>query len=112
GRLLGLKRGRSTHRCAYCQIIPAGKTLDLPIIYYLPVTGPVNTVFSVSGTSYAPTSDYGKGLAAGSLPAGACNAPNWDSTKVYNPSSQTVENTTVRYNGKVWKAKWWTQNNI
>ena len=76
------------------------------------MTGPVNTVFSVSGTSYAPTSDYGKGLAAGSLPAGACNAPNWDSTKVYNPSSQTVENTTVRYNGKVWKAKWWTQNNI
>ncbi len=103
---------RITTTLDYCQIIPPGKTLDMPIIYYLPVTGPVNTVFSVSGTSFAPITEYGKGQSAGTPPAGGCNAPNWDSTKIYNPSTQSVEATTVKYNGKVWKAKWWTQNNI
>ncbi|GGK73431.1 phosphatidylinositol-specific phospholipase C domain-containing protein [Mangrovihabitans endophyticus] len=103
---------RVTTTLDYCQIIPAGQKLDLPIIYYLPITGPVNTTVSVGGTSFAPVTDNWRGLSAGTPAAGGCNAPNWSSTKVYDPSTQTVENTTVKYNGKVWKAKWWTQNNI
>ena len=52
-----------------------------------------------------------KGLGTATPPAGGCAAGNWDSTKAYDPTTQTVEQTTVKYNGKVWKAKWWTQNN-
>ncbi|GLY92807.1 phosphatidylinositol-specific phospholipase C domain-containing protein [Actinoplanes sp. NBRC 103695] len=111
-----LTPGSTFHRVSttldYCQIIPAGRTLDLPIIYFLPVTGPVNTSLSLGGTAYAPATDNLKGLGRATPPTGGCNAPNWDAAKVYDPSTQTVEQTTVKYNGKVWHAKWWTQNNI
>ncbi|WP_202875342.1 glycosyl hydrolase family 18 protein [Kribbella albertanoniae] len=111
-----LTAGTTFHRVTttldYCQIIPAGKTLDLPIIYYLPITGPVNTSLSIAGTPYSPVTDNLKGLGTATPPAGGCSAGNWDSTKVYDPTTQTIEQTTVKYNGKVWKAKWWTQNNI
>lgn len=108
--------GSTFHRISttldYCQIIPAGQKLDLPIIYYLPITGPVNTTFSVGGTSFAPVTDGLRGVPAGTVPAGGCGASAWNSTKVYDPATQPIEQTTVIYNGKVWKAKWWTQNNI
>ncbi|MFI5734754.1 phosphatidylinositol-specific phospholipase C domain-containing protein [Kribbella sp. NPDC051587] len=110
-----LTSGSTFHRVTttldYCQIIPAGKTLDLPIIYFLPITGPVNTSLSIGGTPYAPVTDNLKGLGTATPPAGGCSAGNWDSTKVYDPTTQAVEQVTVKYNGKVWKAKWWTQNN-
>ncbi|TDD60595.1 chitinase [Kribbella antibiotica] len=110
-----LTSGSQFHRITttldYCQIIPAGKTLDLPIIYYLPITGPVNTSLSISGTPYSPVTDNVKGLGTATPAAGGCAAGNWDSAKVYDPVTQAVEQVTVKYNGKVWKAKWWTQNN-
>ncbi|WP_225811383.1 glycosyl hydrolase family 18 protein [Streptomyces spinosus] len=110
-----LTPGTTLHRISttldYCQIIPAGKSLDLPIIYYLPITGPVNTSLSIGGTAYAPVTDNLKGLGSATPPAGGCSAGNWDATKVYSPASQPIEQTTVKYNGKVWKAKWWTQGN-
>lgn len=40
-----------------------------------------------------------------------CSAPSWNANTVYNPSTQSVEAVTVKYNGKVWQAKWWTQGN-
>ncbi|GGN48198.1 hypothetical protein GCM10010109_85170 [Actinoplanes campanulatus] len=108
-----LEPGVTLHRISttldYCQIIPAGKSLDLPIIYYLPITGPVNTSLSIGGTAYAPVTDNLKGLGTATPPAGGCNAGNWDATKVYSPASQPIEQTTVKYNGKVWKAKWETK---
>jgi hypothetical protein len=110
-----LASGSTFHRVSttldYCQIIPAGKTLDLPIIYFLPITGPVNTSLSIAGTAYAPVTDNLKGLGTATPPAGGCSAGDWDSAKVYDPTTQAVEQVTVKYNGKVWKAKWWTQNN-
>ncbi|MFE1291202.1 glycosyl hydrolase family 18 protein [Streptomyces sp. NPDC058751] len=108
-----LEPGVTLHRISttldYCQIIPAGKSLDLPIIYYLPITGPVNTSLSIGGTAYAPATDNLKGLGAATPPAGGCSAGSWDATKVYSPASQPIEQTTVKYNGKVWKAKWETK---
>ncbi|MET8978059.1 glycosyl hydrolase family 18 protein [Streptomyces sp. NPDC004539] len=108
-----LTAGSTFHRVTttldYCQIIPSGKSLDLPIIYFLPITGPVNTSLSIGGTAYAPSTDNLKGLGTATPPAGGCSAANWDSTKVYSPASQPIEQTTVKYNGKVWKAKWETK---
>ncbi|GAA4657000.1 hypothetical protein GCM10023324_02050 [Streptomyces youssoufiensis] len=108
-----LAPGTTFHRVSttldYCQIIPAGKSLDLPIIYFLPITGPVNTSLSIGGTAYAPVTDNLKGLGTATPPAGGCHAANWDATKIYSPASQPIEQTTVKYNGKVWKAKWETK---
>ncbi|MCL6737132.1 glycosyl hydrolase family 18 protein [Streptomyces neyagawaensis] len=108
-----LTAGSTFHRVSttldYCQIIPAGKSLDLPIIYFLPITGPVNTSLSIGGTAYAPVTDNLKGLSTATPPAGGCSAGNWDANKVYSPASQPIEQTTVKYNGKVWKAKWETK---
>ncbi|MFC5662563.1 glycosyl hydrolase family 18 protein [Kitasatospora misakiensis] len=108
-----LTPGTTFHRVSttldYCQIIPAGQSLDLPIIYFLPITGPVNTSLSIGGTAYAPVTDNLKGLGTATPPAGGCSAGNWDAAKVYSPASQPIEQTTVKYNGKVWKAKWETK---
>ncbi|MFD9049453.1 glycosyl hydrolase family 18 protein [Streptomyces zaomyceticus] len=108
-----LAPGTTFHRVSttldYCQIIPAGKSLDLPIIYFLPITGPVNTSLSIGGTAYAPVNDNLKGLGRATPPAGGCGAGNWDATKTYSPAAQPIEQTTVKYNGKVWKAKWETK---
>ncbi|MFE3671781.1 glycosyl hydrolase family 18 protein [Streptomyces goshikiensis] len=105
--------GKTFHRVSttldYCQIIPAGKSLDLPIIYFLPITGPVNTSLSIGGTAYAPVNDNLKGLGTATPPAGGCSAGNWDAAKIYSPAGQPIEQTTVKYNGKVWKAKWETK---
>ncbi|GAA0619718.1 glycosyl hydrolase family 18 protein [Kribbella sandramycini] len=109
-----LTAGSTFHRISttldYCQIIPAGKSLDLPIIYFLPITGPVNTSLSIGSASYAPITDNLKGLPGATPPAGGCSAGNWDATKIYDPATQPVEQVTVKYNNKIWKAKWQTQN--
>jgi GH18 family chitinase len=102
---------RVTAKLDYCQIIPAGQTLDLPIIYYLPATGPVNTTMTLGGRTYASLADNNRGAATASPPAGGCPAPAWDATKVYDPSTQPVEAVTVVDGGKVWRAKWWTRGN-
>ena len=96
----------------YCQIIPPGKSLDIPIIYYLPATGPVNTTLTVGTQRFALLPEHNRGSSRTAPPAGGCAAPAWDRSKVYNPATQPIEQTTVKYGGKVWQAKWWTQGNI
>ncbi|MEE6258076.1 phosphatidylinositol-specific phospholipase C domain-containing protein [Plantactinospora sonchi] len=96
----------------YCQIIPAGRSLDVPIIYYIPATGPVNTNVKLSATTYASVAEQNRGAAKVTPAAGGCSAPAWDRGRVYNPAEQSVENVTVKYDGKVWRAKWWTQGNV
>ncbi|MGX7674715.1 phosphatidylinositol-specific phospholipase C domain-containing protein [Plantactinospora sp. DSM 117369] len=102
---------RVTLNLDYCQIIPAGKSLDIPIIYYIPATGPVNTTVKLGSTTYAPVTEHNRGAAKVNPPAGGCSAPAWDAAKVYDPATQSVENVTVKYNGNIWRAKWWTQGN-
>ncbi|WP_203920349.1 glycosyl hydrolase family 18 protein [Rugosimonospora africana] len=112
----GTGLGATFHRVSttldYCQIIPAGKSLDLPIKYYLPVTGPVNTTLQLAGKTYTPASENLHAATNTTPPAGGCSAPAWDSTKVYDPSKQPVEQLTVKYQNNIWRAKWWTQGNI
>lgn len=103
---------RVTVQLDYCQMIPAGKSLNIPIIYYLPITGPVNSVVHTGGGDYAILSERNRGSSESSFAAGGCSAGNWDSSKVYNPSIMSVEEFTVKYDGQIWQAKWWTQNNI
>ncbi|WP_422774490.1 phosphatidylinositol-specific phospholipase C domain-containing protein [Plantactinospora sp. WMMC1484] len=95
----------------YCQIIPAGRSLDVPIVYYIPATGPVNTTVKLGATTYASVAEQNRGAGKVNPPAGGCSAPAWNATRVYDPSTQPVENVTVKYNGNVWRAKWWTQGN-
>ncbi len=112
GKPLGADFHRVSTTLGYCQIVPAGKSLDLPIKYYLPVTGPANVTLRLAGTTYTPASEHVRGATAAKPAAGGCSAPDWDSGKIYNPSTQSVEETTVRYQGKIWRAKWWTQGNV
>ena len=65
----------------------------------------MNTSLSIGGTAYAPVTDNLQGLGTATPPAGGCSAGNWDATVVYSPAGQPIEQTTVKYNGKVWKAK-------
>ncbi|WP_460915731.1 glycosyl hydrolase family 18 protein [Plantactinospora veratri] len=95
----------------YCQIIPAGQSLEVPIVYYIPATGPVNTTVKLGSTTYASVPEQNRGAAKATPGTGGCSAPAWDAGKVYNPASQPVEDVTVKYAGKVWQAKWWTQGN-
>ncbi|MEU8087895.1 phosphatidylinositol-specific phospholipase C domain-containing protein [Micromonospora sp. NPDC049101] len=96
----------------YCQIIPAGQSLDVPIIYYIPATGPVNTTLKLGGTTFASVPEQNRGAAKVIPATGGCSAPAWDAGKIYNPATQSVENISVKYAGKVWQAKWWTQGNV
>ncbi|GAB3837450.1 hypothetical protein GCM10028799_76610 [Kribbella italica] len=96
----------------YCQIIPRGKSLDIPIIYYLPATGPVNTTLSVGTSRFGLRTENNRGSTPASPPAGGCSAPTWVSSMTYDPAKQPVEDVTVKYNGNVWKAKWSTQGHI
>ncbi|MEE6263921.1 glycosyl hydrolase family 18 protein [Plantactinospora sonchi] len=96
----------------YCQIIPPGRSIDIPIIYYLPATGPVNTTLRVGTERFALHSEHNRGASLTPPPAGGCPAPTWDTNKIYDPATQPVEEITVKYGGSVWQAKWWTQGNI
>ncbi|GAA0383764.1 hypothetical protein Acor_80440 [Acrocarpospora corrugata] len=102
---------RITLKLDYCQLIPPGQSLDVPIIYYLPATGPANTVIKSGGVPYSLASENARGTSSGGSPAAGCIAPAWNANTIYNPETQTIQQTTVTYNGKIWKAKWWTQGN-
>jgi hypothetical protein len=96
----------------YCQMIAPGKSLDLPIIYYLPLTGPVNTQLVLGGQAFATTAEGLRGAGEVAPPAATCTAAAWDAGTVYDPTQQPIEQTTVRYQGGIWRAKWWTQGNV
>ncbi|WP_239009921.1 glycosyl hydrolase family 18 protein [Streptomyces sp. 769] len=103
---------RVTTKIEYCQVIPAGKSINIPIKYYLPITGPANATLTTSGGTYGLASDNRRGAEdAGEVADTGCNAPDWDAAKAYDPATQSHEDVTVKYNGHYWRAKWWTQNN-
>lgn len=95
----------------YCQMIAPGQSLDLPIIYYLPLTGPVNTQLVLGGQAFGTTTEGLRGGSEVAPPAAVCMAAAWDAGAIYDPTKQPIEQTTVRYQGKIWHAKWWTQGN-
>jgi chitinase len=127
----------SFHRASFTipgwQSIPAGGSIDVTIVYQLPVAGPSNYTLTFGGTSYALTTDNPRGVApttggpttggpttggpttggptgsptpSPSTSTGTCSVAAWDSTKIYNGKDQ------ASYNGRVWTAQWWSQNDL
>ncbi|SDH96487.1 Chitinase, GH18 family [Sinosporangium album] len=80
---------RVTVTLDYCQDIPRGKALDIPLKYYLPITGPANTVIKINGTSYGTTGSHSRTATRVTPPApttAACDAPTWKQGGQYSPT--------------------------
>jgi chitinase len=119
------------HRASFTipgwQSIPPGGTIDVTIVYQLPVAGPSNYTVTFGGKSYALSTDNPRGSggtptdpstdpstepstgpstdpsASPSTSAGACTGAAWDRGTVYTNGKQ------VSHNGRQWTARWWTQ---
>ncbi len=97
------------------QSVPAGGELSLKVRYYLPIATPGNFTLTFGGQSYAITADYPRGSGGGTPPTStpttptsttqppACTEPPWSASTVYNGGE------TVSHDGRLWRAKWWTQ---
>ncbi|WP_369360880.1 chitinase C-terminal domain-containing protein [Streptomyces sp. cg2] len=104
---------RVTTKIDYCQVIPVGESIDIPIKYYLPITGPANATLTTSGGTYALASGNRRGAeAAGEITDTGCYAPAGTPPRhTTRPATQSHEDVTVKCNGHYCRAKWWTQNN-
>ncbi|WP_316524329.1 glycosyl hydrolase family 18 protein [Kitasatospora brasiliensis] len=81
---LGADFHRVTVKLEYCQDIAPGKSLDLPVKYFLPATGPSDVTVRVNGKDYGSTGDNRPGTTVVSPPQGSgagCRAPQWDSSR-------------------------------
>ncbi|GAA0796141.1 chitinase C-terminal domain-containing protein [Spirilliplanes yamanashiensis] len=117
------------HRASFTipgwQSIAPGGTIDITVVYQLPIGGPSNYTVTFGGKSYALSTDNPRGAGGGVVPTsptasvststsasasaspspstGTCAAAAWDRTKVYTGTNL------VSYGGRTWKAQWWTQ---
>ncbi|ALG12763.1 chitinase C-terminal domain-containing protein [Kibdelosporangium phytohabitans] len=90
------------------QSIAPGASVDVAVVYQLPIATPGNFKLTFGGKSYALTTDHprgggGSGPPPTDPPPGPCTAPAWASGTVY-ASSQLVS-----HKGHNWRNKWWTQ---
>ncbi|MFF2073131.1 glycosyl hydrolase family 18 protein [Kitasatospora sp. NPDC058162] len=80
---------RVTVKLGYCEDVPAGKSKDIDVKYYLPVTGPANVTFRIGGTDYGSTGDKRRAVTTVDPPAPAsgaqCQAAPWQA-HAYNPN--------------------------
>ncbi|MER8232817.1 glycosyl hydrolase family 18 protein [Streptomyces sp. NPDC094049] len=80
---------RLTLKLGYCEDVPAGKSKDIDLTYYLPVTGPSNITFRIGGQEYGSTSDARRGVTVTDPPAptagNTCEAAPWG-RHAYNPN--------------------------
>ncbi|MFD7586098.1 glycosyl hydrolase family 18 protein [Kitasatospora sp. NPDC059811] len=79
---------RVTIKLGYCEDVPAGKSKDIEIKYYLPVTGPANVTFRIGGKDYGSTGDKRRAVTTVDPPtvSGAqCQAAPWQA-HAYNPN--------------------------
>ncbi|MFE1554331.1 glycosyl hydrolase family 18 protein [Streptomyces sp. NPDC058734] len=79
---------RVTVKLGYCEDVPAGKSKDIEVKYYLPVTGPANVTFRIGGEEYGSTGDRRRAVTTVDPPAPAsgarCEAAPWQA-HAYNP---------------------------
>ncbi|GGV32814.1 glycosyl hydrolase family 18 protein [Streptomyces spectabilis] len=81
---------RVTIELDYCQDIPPGKSLDIDVKYYLPITGPANTTVKIGDKEYGVTGDQRRGTDTVEPPApaaGGCPAVDWKPGKTYTPAA-------------------------
>ncbi|MEU1289333.1 glycosyl hydrolase family 18 protein [Kitasatospora sp. NPDC005856] len=80
---------RVTITLGYCEDVPAGKSKDIDVKYYLPVTGPANITFRIGGTTLGSTGDQRRDVTRVDPPAPAsgaqCQAAQWQ-PHAYNPN--------------------------
>ncbi|GAA2931728.1 hypothetical protein GCM10020221_29450 [Streptomyces thioluteus] len=86
-----------------CQEIPAGRSMDIPVKYYLPATGPANVTITSEGKTFGITGDRRHGTQTVAPPAGSaqCSAVKWDPKKTYDKGD------VVTHKGKRWLAQYW-----
>ncbi len=80
---------RVTVKLGYCEDVPAGKSRDIDVKYYLPVTGPANVTFRIGGQEYGSTGDLRRAVTTvdppAADPAAQCRAAAWQA-HAYNPN--------------------------
>ncbi|MGC0417144.1 chitinase C-terminal domain-containing protein, partial [Embleya sp. AB8] len=86
---LGADFHRVTIKLDKCQDIPPGKALDIPLKYYLPITGPANVTIKVGGKEFGVSTENRRGVTTVEPPApggGTCSAGEWKSGTAYSPT--------------------------
>ncbi|QCX76905.1 Chitodextrinase precursor [Streptomyces sp. YIM 121038] len=81
---------RVTIELGYCEDIPPGKSMDIDVKYYLPITGPANTTVKIGDEEYGITGDKRRGTDTVEPPApssGTCPAVDWKPGKTYTPAA-------------------------
>ncbi|MFD0399821.1 glycosyl hydrolase family 18 protein [Kitasatospora sp. NPDC127121] len=79
---------RVTIKLGYCEDVPAGRSKDIDVKYYLPITGPANVTFRIGGKDYGSTGDRRSAVTTVDPPtvSGAqCQAAPWQA-HAYNPN--------------------------
>ncbi|MEU3564536.1 glycosyl hydrolase family 18 protein, partial [Kitasatospora sp. NPDC006786] len=80
---------RLTLTLGYCEDLAPGKSRDIDLKYYLPITGPSNVTFRIGGREYGSTGDQRRDVRTVAPPAPAagssCQAPDWKQGQVYRP---------------------------
>jgi chitinase len=155
GSNIGGLRGdfhRASFKLPSWQSIAPGASIDMDLVYYLPIAGPANYTLTFGGQTYGLAIDYPRGAPSGPTatptrtptpgtptatntptrtptpgtptvtptrtptatptrtgtptpvtPTPACTAAAWSATAVY------IGGDYASYNGRLWKAQWWTQ---
>ncbi|MFD5465058.1 glycosyl hydrolase family 18 protein [Kitasatospora sp. NPDC127059] len=80
---------RLTLTLGYCEDLAPGKSRDIDLKYYLPITGPSNVTFKIGGREYGSTGDQRRDVRTVTPPAptagSSCQAPDWKQDQVYRP---------------------------
>lgn len=100
------------------QSLAPGASVELDLVYYLPVSTPSNWTVTFGGKTYALAGDLARGTTVvqpggGTTPTdppttppgegGDCTQPAWDPATAYGGSS------VVSHEARLWKAQWWTK---
>jgi chitinase len=109
----GLRGNFNRVRLTIPTAIAAGSYAEVTLNYVLPISGPSNFTLTFGGQTYALAADNARGGVPPTTPTGsptvtpsgpACTAPAYVRGTVYTGGQR------VSYNGHVWRAQWWTQN--
>jgi chitinase len=93
------------------QSIPPGGSVEIAVVYQMPIATPSNYKLTFGGKSYALTVDHPRGSggttpptsSTTTTPPSTCTAPAWAAATVYPGGNQ------VSHKSRNWRAKWWTQ---
>ncbi|MFD7437125.1 chitinase C-terminal domain-containing protein [Streptomyces sp. NPDC059861] len=102
------------------QTLAPGASVELDLVYHLPVSTPSNWTVAFGGKTYALAADLARGTtvvepgtgaptptptptASPTGGTGQCTAPAWNAVTEYGGGG------TVAHRGHSWKAKWWTK---